>query len=457
LQFITKVSVMPYQNFKNVVNNGGDDVIVIGGGVIGLACAYYLNQMGRRVRVLEAGRIAEGASSGNCGWLFFSDAVPLCAPGVPTAEALRLIQGNSPLELDLRPDPRRLFWLLRFVLSCRYAHLRPALKGKIALLRQSDRLYAQLRTDEGLKGEYASRGLLMVHRTEADMAAYAATNDLLGPYGLGAEPLVGDQLFRLEPGLHREVYGGWYYRNDSHLRPDSLMAAWHRLVVDRGVTVEEEVAVRGFDTEGGRVVGIRTPRGIYRVRHVVIAAGAWTLPLTHRLGFHLPLQPGKGYSITYAPFEGQPAIPCYFHEPNVVATPWQSGFRLGGTMAFKGYHTTLNPHRMAHLERAGRSYLANPPEGAARAAWAGLRPMSADDMPLVGPLPGWTNVTIASGHGMLGLTTAPGTGRLVAEMVAEKPPHLDPEPFRLDRFALLGVEKRLLKPFFLTNSLQLQV
>jgi D-amino-acid dehydrogenase len=442
---------MPGIKFKNVICGGGDDVIIIGGGVIGLACAYYLCQMGRQVRVLEAGRINEGASCGNCGWLFFSDALPLCAPGVPVAEALRLIRGTSPLEVDPRPDPHRLLWLLRFVLSCRYANLRPALKGKLALLRGSKQLYTELRAEEGLVGEYEAKGLLMVHRTEADMAAYAETNDLLMPYGLGAEPLVGERLLRLEPSLHPKVYGGWYYRNDSHLRPESLMSAWHRLVADKGVAIEEEAAVGRFDTLGGRVVGVRTSKGVYRARDVVIAAGAWSLALAHQLGFPLPLQPGKGYSITYPPSKRQPAIPCYFHEPNVVATPWSSGLRLGGTMAFQGYDTTLNPHRVAHMERAGRSYLANPPAGTAGVAWAGLRPMSADDMPLVGPLPGWTNVTLATGHGMLGLTTAPGTGRLVAEMVTEKSLHLDPKPFRPDRFPLLGVEKRILKPFLLDN------
>jgi D-amino-acid dehydrogenase len=440
-----------------VLNDGSVDVIVVGGGVIGLACAYYLNRLGRSVRVLEAGQIKDGASNGNCGWLFFSDALPLCAPGVPVGEALRLIRGTSPLELDLRPDPRRLAWLLRFVLACRYSHLRPALKGKIALLRNSDRLYAQLREEEGLHGEYASQGLLMVHHSEEDMAAYADINDLLTPYGLGAEPIVGQELLRLEPGLHPRLYGGWYYRDDSHLRPESLMAAWHRLVAGKGVVVEEEVAVQRFHTRDKRVEAVQTTKGACRAREVVIAAGAWTLPLVHQLGIHLPLQPGKGYSITYPPFEEQPTIPCYFHEPNVVATAWPSGFRLGGTMALQGYSTTLNPHRIAHMERAGRLYLASAPATAAGVAWAGLRPMCADDLPLVGPLPGWTNVTVASGHGMLGLTTAPSTGRLVAEMVAERPFHLDPIPFRLDRFALLAAERHLLKPFFLTNDRQWQV
>ncbi|MDJ0783981.1 MAG: FAD-dependent oxidoreductase [Desulfosarcinaceae bacterium] len=440
---------------NNVVRSGGDDVIVIGGGVIGLACAYYLNRMGRQVRLLEAGQVAEGASNGNCGWLFFSDALPLCAPGVPTAEALRLIRGTSPLKLDPRPDPRRLLWLLRFVLSCRHAHLRAALKGKLALLRQADRLYAQLRTDEGLSGEYDCQGLLMVHRSAADMAAYAATNDLLAPYGLGADPLFANALQRLEPGLHPSLYGAWYYRNDSHLRPDTLMREWHRLALTKGVAVEEGVSVQRFRTHGNRVVGLQTNRGAYRAHAVVIAAGAWSLPLTHQLGYHLPLQPGKGYSLTFPAAAGQPAIPCYFHEPNVVATAWQSGFRLGGTMAFQGFDLTIDPQRVAHMESAGRAYLATPPAAGEGECWAGLRPMSADDMPLVGPLPGWANVTVATGHGMLGLTTAPSTGRLVAEMVTRRPLHLDPHPFRLDRFRLLRAEKQLVRPFFLDNSRQL--
>ena len=373
----------------------------------------------------------------------------------PVAEALRMIRGTSPLVVDPRPDPRRLLWLLRFALACRHSHMRAALEAKLALLQHSDRLYAQLRTEEGLLGEYAAQGLLMVHHSEADMAAYAATNEILTPYGLGAEPLVGAELHRLEPALHAKVYGGWYYRNDRHLRPDSLMASWRRLVADKGVVVVEDDPVRHFDTWAGRVQGLRTRKGRYRARAVVIAAGAWSQPLVHQLGAHLPLQPGKGYSITYPAFGGQPAIPCYFHEPNVVATPWESGFRLGGTMAFQGFDATIDARRLAHLESAGSAYLATAPKAGAGVSWAGLRPMSADDMPMVGPLGGWANVVVATGHGMLGLTTAPSTGRLVAEMVVGKSPHLDPRPFRLDRFPMLAAEKRLLSPFFLDNGADL--
>lgn len=410
------------------------DVLIVGGGVIGLACAHYLLEAGRSVRLIERGTIGAGASSGNCGLLFVSDLVPLCMPGAVRSVLTGILRRAAPLHIAPRPDLRRLAWLASFARRCRIDQVRHALTARESLLGSSERLYETLCGDGGLSAERERRGVLLVYRSEAAMREYAAVNDWLAPYGLAAEARIGPELAALEPALRDDVYGAWYHRADSHLRPERLLASWRRRVEEGGAACEEACALHGFETEGGRIRAAVTSRGLFRARDFVLAAGAWSAPIAGRLGLRLPIEPGKGYSLTMGRPEPCPKIPCYLYERRVVATPWPSGYRLGGTMEFAGFDETLSPRRLAALRRAAVEYLRAPLGAPPVAPWAGLRPMTYDDLPAIGRAPGIDNLIVATGHGMLGITTAPATGRLVAEIVAGRPPHIDPAPYRITRF-----------------------
>ena len=411
-----------------------DDVLVIGGGVIGLACAHYLRDAGRAVRVIEQGSVGAGASHGNCGLVFTSDLVPLCVPGAVRQEILGMLRRTSPLSIAPTWDMGRIFWLFKFARMCRAGHVRHAIRARAAILKSSGQLFEALLGPGGLAAEYERRGVLLVYRSEAAMQGYAAVNDLLRPHGVAAEALVGNALLDVEPALREDVYGAWYHRGDSHLRPDKLLASWKQALARSGVVIEEDCRLERFRCAAGRIEAAVTNRGEHAARDFVLAAGAWSAPICAQLGLKLPLQPGKGYSITMDRPAVCPQIPCYLYERRVVATPWPSGYRLGGTMQFAGFDTRLSAHRLRNLKTAAREYLKAPMGQAVVEEWAGLRPMTYDELPVIDRAGRFQNLFLATGHGMLGVTAAPATGKLVAELICGKLPHIDPAPFSLRRF-----------------------
>ncbi len=409
------------------------DVLIVGGGVIGLACAHYLVKAGRTVRLIEQERIGAGASNGNCGLVVVSYLLPLCAPGVIQKEIFGLLRKSSPLYVRPALDVGLLRWLLRFAGMCREAQVRRAVRAREALLGSSDALFQELFRDHGLEGEYERRGVLIACRTEKAMQAYEAKNESLRAFGHAAEPLVGKALREVEPALREDVFGAWYHRTDSHLRPDRLLESWKQFLIRSGVTIEEHCRLERFRCGGDQVPAAVTNRGEFAAREVVVAAGAWSAPVAAPLKLRLPLQPGKGYSITMTRPAVCPRMPCSFSERRVVATPWPSGYRLGGTMEFSGFDAPPDPRRFVALTAAAAAYLKEPVGSAVVEEWTGLRPMTSDDLPLIGPAPGFRNLWIATGHGMLGVTAAPATGKLVQEMICGQTPHIDPAPFRVSR------------------------
>ena len=410
------------------------DVLVIGGGVIGLACAHYLSRAGRSVRILEQAKIGSGASPGNCGLVFVSDLVPLCVPGAVRKELFTMLHRNSPLYIKPSFDLGRMLWLLRFGRQCRDKHVRHAIRARASILTSSNLLFAELLSGGAIEAEYGQRGVLLVYRTEAAMQAYEWVNSQLKPYGLAAEAMVGKALLDFEPALREDVFGAWHHRADCHLRPDRLLASWRQSLLRAGVAIEEDCGLSRFRPSGDRIEAAVTGRDEFSADTYVLAAGAWSAALAGQLGLKLPIQPGKGYSITMGRPEVCPATPCYLYERRVVATPWPSGYRLGGTMEFCGFDLELNAERLNALKTAAGEYLKDPVGTPVVEEWAGLRPMTYDDLPVIGRAPRFRNLILATGHGMLGVTTAPATGKLVAEFACGVPPHLDPRPFDPARF-----------------------
>lgn len=418
----------------NNINANHSDILVVGGGVIGLACAYYLARSGQSVRIIEQEKMGTGASHGNCGLIFVSDLPPLCAPGAIRHELMRTLKGTSPLYIKPRPDLSLAFWLLRFAANCTHTHLTHAIRARDAILRVSGELFGDLFEEETLDCDLGRQGVLMVFTDPATMAGYEKTNRLLEPFGLAATFHDHQAVRELEPALNDRVCGGWYHRADSHLRPDLLMSAWTRATRNMGVVIDEGCRLERFDTLNGRVTAALTTSGRFTADQFVLSTGAWTTAIGRQLGQRIPVQPGKGYSITMDRPAVCPEIPCYLYEPNVVVTPWPSGYRLGGTMEFSGFDTSLNQQRLDHLEQSAARYLQTPVGRRVTEQWTGLRPMCVDDLPIIDRMPQLNNLYIAAGHGMLGLSTATGTGRMIADMILGQQPPIDPAPFSIGRF-----------------------
>ena len=411
------------------------EVLIIGGGIIGLASAYYLAKTGKRVRLVEQESIGAGASHGNCGLVFTSHLIPLCAPGTIRHEIKRMFRRTSPLYISLAPDIKRFKWFLNFAKKCKSEHLVHAVRAREKILRSSKSLFETLFREEPLECDWEEKGVMMVFKDQGEMQKYGQANNHLKPFGFDAVPLVGEELFKLEPALQKDVCGAWLHKTDSHLRPDKLLQTWKRLLQKMGVEIEENCRLEILVSEQNRIVNAQTARGDFSAEEYVLATGAWAPQVAKTLGLNIPIQPGKGYSITMERPAVCPNIPCYFHEKSVVATPWKSGLRLGGTMEFSGFNSNISAGRIQNLVSAAEVYLNEPIGQPITEEWVGMRPMVYDDLPIIGRSPIQRNLTIATGHGMSGISMATGTGKLVSEIITDREPHIDPAAFDVGRFS----------------------
>ncbi|HZH42895.1 MAG TPA: FAD-dependent oxidoreductase [Lysobacter sp.] len=412
------------------------DVLVAGGGVIGLACALALLEAGRGVRVIDAGRVGGGSSHGNCGTITPSHAPPLAAPGV-VARALRwMLQPDAPLYVAPRMDPALWRWLWRFAVRCNPRDWRSSAYGKAALLNDSRARLAQWVRDYGLRCEFAEAGLDYVYRDRAAFAQAQRDHELLHELGVAVEAIDGAAYERMEPALKPGVAGAIRFDGDAVVRPDRYVAELARVVRERGGEIVEDCAFAGLDVARDGV-RIHTAHGTVDARDAVIALGAWSPRLCDAIGapqLKRAMQPGKGYSITYTRPALVPQRPIVLRERSVCVTAWGDGFRLGSTMEFSGYDDRLNPRRLGALERGAAEYLREPTGPEVLERWYGWRPMSVDDLPVIGPVPGRDHVWLATGHGMMGVSMSTATGQLVADLIQRRPPALDPAPYRLERF-----------------------
>jgi len=410
------------------------DVLILGGGVIGLACAYYLLEAGRGVTVLEQGTAGCGSSHGNCGTLTPSHATPLAMPGVIGPALRAMLRKDAPLRIAPRIDPSLWRWLFGFARRCNWDDFRDATRAKAPLLIESRRLIEELVRKESLDCEFESRGTLYVFRDEAELEHSRWLPKALAEIDLTIDTLDAARVHAMEPALKPGVVGGYFNPGDAHLRPDRYVAGLAQCVRAKGGAIEEGARIAAIEREDGRIVRVQTSRGDFSAREVVFALGAWSPPLARQLGITLAIQPGKGYSITYTRPAICPRIPLVLKERSVCVTAWSSGYRLGSTMEFAGYDTSLNRTRLDALRRGAAEYL-HEPEGPARVEeWYGWRPMTPDDLPMLGRAPGVDNLVLATGHGMLGVSMSAVTGLLVSEAVTGKPPSLDMAPYSVTRF-----------------------
>lgn len=412
----------------------GDDVLIIGGGVIGLATALALLESGRGVRVLEADKPGSGSSHGNCGTLTPSHAAPLAAPGT-VGRALRwMLTPDAPLYVRPRLDPALWRWLLGFARRCNNRDWRRSAQARAVLLDASRDGFAPLVERYGLECEFEESGGDLVFRSQAELDQMGDELQLLDGLGIDYQLHGGADYLAAEPALLDGVVGAVSFPGDARLRPDRYVAELARAVRDAGGRIEEDCPAGAIDCGAGGAA-VQTPRGTFRGSDLVLAAGAWSTPLARALGLRLPMQPGKGYSITYTRPAIVPRRPLVLHESSICVTVWDSGYRLGSTMEFSGFDASLNRRRLDALERGAREYLREPVGPVKQEEWCGWRPLSLDDVPIIGPVPGLPRAWVATGHGMLGVSMSVATGRLVAELVTGAEPHIDPVPYDPGRFA----------------------
>lgn len=390
--------------------------MVVGAGVIGLACAYSLRKRNYQVTIVDAASPGAGASEGNAGWITPSLSMPVPAPGM-VGQALRwMFRSDSPLYIKPTLDPRRIRWLVGLLRNCNEASYSRGLEATARLNARTFELFDELEAD-GVEFEMHRAGLLFCF-LDATKREHVL-DDLARVKELGYTParLSRDQMQDLEPQLAGSIEAGILVEQERQVRPESLVTGYVKRLLGEDVEVVVGSHIGGFEWAGDSIVGVRNGEGSIEADEIVIATGAHTGGLARKLGVRVPIDAGKGYSLHYAPAPVNVNHALYLYEARVGVTPFDGAIRFAGTMEFSGVNTRLQATRVDAIARSAGTYLREWPDDAEGRAWAGMRPVAPDGLPVIGRIA--KNVTVASGHSMLGVTLAPVTGDLVATVIAE--------------------------------------
>jgi D-amino-acid dehydrogenase len=397
-------------------------VLVIGGGVVGLCCAYELSRAGADVTVLERGAVGQGASRGNTGWVCPSFSYPLPAPGI-IREGLRgMLHGGGPLAIRPSLDPTFVRWLLGFRRSATREHWEHGVRALIALNSRTLELFDSYAA-AGVEFEMHRSGLLLVATTPTGLASYAAVFSDLRTLGFEGESveLGPDEAKELEPALAAQrLAGGVHALVDRYVRPESLLDGLARHLAAQGVDLQEGIDVEGLATANG-CVRVQTATGPVEADRAVVAAGASSPPLLSQLGVSLPLVGARGYSFTFSGGAMRPSHALYLAEAKVGISSYADSVRIAGVFELGHSSDVLHRRRLQAMLTTVEPYFSDwrPSSETALLEWAGLRPMTSDGLPLIGRAPAFDNVYVATGHGMLGVTLAPATAAFLAPLVLE--------------------------------------
>jgi D-amino-acid dehydrogenase len=415
------------------------DVLVVGGGVAGLFCAYHLRRRRLRVAVLERGPIGgpQSCSAGNTGFVGTHGAAPLAQPALLTGGLGRWSRLLGPAgQLPVRPrwDGELLSWLWHFRRACDPPTAAAGFRVLVELKKRSLARLREVCSSGGLAATFTERGTVLAFRTVAGFEAARRAVPEAVASGVPLRVLDDGELAALEPGVDFAVHGALYNAEGAAVHTPAFVVELARLLTDQGVEIHPYTEVLDFDSSGDRVERVRTTRGDFRAAETVLAAGSWTPSCARQLGIRLELQPVKGYSVTVRMPANAPQRPVLLGEPTVAMAPLGGRLRVAGGLELAGLDATFSRSRVDRLIGTVREFLPGLELTETVEAWRGFRPCTPDSIPLLGRVAPYRNLTVACGYGTIGMGLAPAAGEVVASIVAGEPAELDLAPFRVDRF-----------------------
>jgi len=408
--------------------------IIIGGGVIGLCTAYYLQKEGHQVTVIDQSSMDQGASYVNAGYISPSHIIPLSAPGVVRKGIEWMLDPSSPFYVKPRIDADFLRWAWAFNKSCTEKHVKASIRVIRDIAVLSHELYQDISKEADFNFHFEKKGLLMLCKTEKMLEEEIQVAELAAKVDLEATVLDREELKLLEPNIEVDAIGATFYKCDAHSTPGEFMSDLKKYLLKNGVEILKGQEVVDIDLKENKIKAVKTDRGLIKGDEFVLAAGSWTGLIAKKLGMQLLLQAGKGYNINVARETGI-KYPAILAEAKVAVTPMNGFTRFAGTMEINKINDDVNPVRVKAIAKAATDYY---PEVAIqneemKNATSGLRPLSPDGLPYIGRTKNCTNLIIATGHAMMGWTMATGTGKLVSEVISSKKTSLVLEPFSPDR------------------------
>ncbi len=415
--------------------NSKHDVLIIGGGPVGLNCAYYLLKSGRKVTILDAKEIGKGSGSGNAGHIVPSHIIPLAAPGVVTSALKWMLNpAHSPFGLKIRLDPKYISWLIQFAAACNEANVQRALEPMKTLGQLSADNFAKIITEEKFECHYQTTGFLNLYKNQKAFDEGRHEAEFLRKHGIPVEVYDKSKVGEVEPAVRGDVIGGVHFTGDAHLNPAIFLKLLSERVRAMGAEVFESTPVTGFESTAGKIKSVETGIGEFEAEQVILAAGAWSPIVARDFRLNIPVQPARGYSLTASTIKHMPRQALILGDRRVAVSPFGNLLRITGRLEVGEFSTTPNPRWIGRLEKFAREYIQLDEKLDIKETWAGLRPVTPDGMPIIGRSPLHSNLTVATGHAMLGLSLAPGTGQVVAELVNGKKTAFDLSPLWMERF-----------------------
>ena len=400
-------------------------VIIIGGGIIGLATAWFCRQRGYEVAVVDRGPSQrDGCSFGNAGMVVPSHFIPLAAPGMVATGLKMMWNPRSPFYFRPRLAPELWNWAWKFLRACNANHVEKTVPVLRDLGLASRRLYSEWHAEFQQAFDLQERGLIMLCHTERGLEKEAEIARLANEQGIEARILGQQETSQLDPGVQLDVVGGVYFPGDCHLSPQKLMSVLERRLDESGCEFHWRSEVVGFESGQKRIRGVKlaTANGNQRMEAdwVVVCGGAWSGRIGKGLGLQIPMQAGKGYSLTLSQPRQLPKICSILTEAKVAVTPLNGALRFGGTMEITGLDESISQPRLdGIIESACRYFPAfETTDFQGIEPWVGLRPLSADGLPIIGIPTRWENLVMNTGHAMMGVSLAPISGQIVTDLIA---------------------------------------
>jgi D-amino-acid dehydrogenase len=409
--------------------------VIIGGGVIGLCCAYYLQQAGQEVTVIDRNDISDGCSFGNMGYVSPSHFIPIATPGIVSQGLKWMLSSSSPFYIKPRLNFDLIQWGLQFWKSAKASNVAAAAPPLNNLLQLSRELTVDIKNELPQSFDLIEKGIWMLYKSAKTAEHEKHLAEQAAGFGLKTIFCNAGQVQDYEKDVEVDVAGGVLYLDDCHLNPAAFMQALHQYLQQKGVRFYLNTEVTGFEKNNGTVTQVITNNGSISCTEVVIANGSWMQNISKHLGIQLLMQPGKGYSITYDNLAQNLAYPSILVDDRVATTPIGQRLRIGGTMELSGHSDNILPKRVQAIYGAFKKYYPklDIPQPDNSKAWYGYRPVSPDGLPYIGRHGKYSNLSYAGGHAMLGVSAAAATGQLIGQILQRQQTSIDITAFSPQR------------------------
>ncbi|PTX63026.1 D-amino-acid dehydrogenase [Kordia periserrulae] len=412
------------------------EIVIIGGGIIGLCCAYYLQQDGHQVTIVDKSDLSSGASFVNAGYITPSHIIPLAAPGMITKGLKWMFDASSPFYIKPRLEADFLRWSWLFKKSATAKHVEksiPIIKDINLLSRE---LYVDMKNSGDFDFHFERKGLLMCYQTDKEGEAEWNMGKRAISEGLHVQNLTKEEVKKLEPNVDFNIKGAIYFDSDAHMTPTNFMPQLIALLQQKGVQFYTDETITNLEFSADKIVAVQTSKRTLKADEFILSAGSWSSILAKKLRIQIPLQAGKGYRIDVSE-DTKITMPAILAEAKVAVTPMQGFTRFAGTMELGGINHNINKIRVNAIAKAAETFYngLKIPKTSIENAACGLRPCSPDGLPYIGKTSNYKNITIATGHAMMGWSLGPATGKLVSELIGAKPTSMKLEGFEVERFS----------------------